>query len=514
MLVAEPNRKYRIVRYLTEGGMGAIYLGKRLGAGGFEKEVVLKQLLPEFAARPEFRDLFFREARISATLDHVNIVRTYDLVTSDDAMFIVMEYVRGADLRTIAWRAKLQRRVLSPAALIHVALEIVAGLAYAHSRKKEDGSPLGVIHRDVSPSNILCSAQGDVKLSDFGIAKAATASSVFYRVRGKVGYMSPEQAANQPLDPRSDLFSLAVCLMETMVGERLYAGDLHTPPDIVYAARIPRLTARRPDLPFELEAVMDRALALRPDDRFADATAFAEALRDVARRHGLLYSASELAAELSSLLGPDADRWSQEDVAVSQNTDKLPLRGTLEGHEATPLAVPQGALPAAQLMGAVSTSRLFPADLPCHLPGNLPGLPPPRPAGRSAPPEEAGFALPDPVFVAPANVAATPPLPAAPARTSGSMPTRPSQGALPVAARQSGSMPVRPSQGSLPVAAPASPYSDVRSGPIAILSQRRRTSARASRGWLFVLVAAIAVGIGVSFLWQARHNLSLTVAPR
>ena len=109
-------RRYRIERYLTEGGMGAIYIGKKLGPGGFEKEVVLKQLLPEYTSRPEFRDLFFREAKISATLDHANIVHTFDLVESDESLFIVMEYVRGTDLRTIVRRAKLRRRELAPGA--------------------------------------------------------------------------------------------------------------------------------------------------------------------------------------------------------------------------------------------------------------------------------------------------------------------------------------------------------------------------------------------------------------
>src|SRR6478609_2173458 len=191
-----PARRYRIERYLTEGGMGAIYVGKKIGPGGFEKEVVLKQLLPEYTSRPEFRDLFFREAKISAT---------FDLVESDESLFIVMEYVRGTDLRTIVRRAKLRRRELAPGAALHIVLEVLAGLAYAHTRKSAEGSSLAIIHRDVSPSNILCSAQGEVKLSDFGIAKAATHSSLFYRVRGKVGYMSPEQARNQAMDHRSDL---------------------------------------------------------------------------------------------------------------------------------------------------------------------------------------------------------------------------------------------------------------------------------------------------------------------
>src|SRR3569623_3394292 len=128
-------RRFRIEKYLTEGGMGAIYLGKKMGSGGFQKEVVLKQLLPEYTARPEFRDLFFREAKSSATRDHANIVHTFDLVESDESLFIVMEYVRGVDLRTIIRRSKLRRRELSPAAALHITLEILAGLSSARHRR-------------------------------------------------------------------------------------------------------------------------------------------------------------------------------------------------------------------------------------------------------------------------------------------------------------------------------------------------------------------------------------------
>lgn len=358
MIAALPERKYRIERYLAEGGMGAIYLGKKLGAGGFEKEIVLKQLLPEFTARPEFRDLFFREAKISASLDHMNIVRTYDLVASDDALFIVMEYVPGADLRTISWRAKLRRKPLSVSAILHVALEILAGLSYAHARRGDDGQALGIIHRDVSPSNILCSGHGDVKLSDFGIAKAATFSSVFYRVRGKVGYMSPEQAHNEPLDSRSDLFSLAVCVFETLTGERLFTGDLHTPPEVVYAARLPSLSAKRPDIPFELEPVMERALHRRPEDRYQDAASLAEAIRTVARHHGLLSSAPALAAELHALLGPDPEAWTRDDQVMTQTTEKLPLLGGHLGRTASPVPLPAGAVPEALFAGGGSTLPL------------------------------------------------------------------------------------------------------------------------------------------------------------
>jgi serine/threonine protein kinase len=357
--------------------MGAIYLGKKIGPDGFEKALVLKQLLPEFTARPEFRDLFFREAKISATLDHVNIVRTFDLVRSDDSLFIVMEYVRGTDLRTVGWRARRRRRALTPAAILHVAMEILAGLAYAHGRRSPRGEPLGIIHRDVSPSNILCSAQGEVKLSDFGIAKAATYSSAFYRVRGKVGYMSPEQARTQPIDHRSDLFSLAVCIYEALRGERLYTGDLQTPADVIYAQPIPSLADKCPQLPGrpEIEAVLRRGLGQRAEDRYPDAAAFAQALRQVARKYGLIYSGPELAAELAGLLGPDPDRWLTDESSVSVVTQSMGEAQKLEGKEAASIGALDPARPS-------RPSQEVPADDP---PRTLPvvGAPTP-PSGAPA----------------------------------------------------------------------------------------------------------------------------------
>jgi serine/threonine protein kinase len=333
-------RRYRIERYLTEGGMGAIYIGKKLGPGGFEKEVVLKQLLPEYTSRPEFRDLFFREAKISATLDHANIVHTFDLVESDESLFIVMEYVRGTDLRTIVRRAKLRRRELAPGAALHIILEVLAGLSYAHTRKNPDGASLAIIHRDVSPSNILCSAQGEVKLSDFGIAKAATHSSLFYRVRGKVGYMSPEQARNQPIDHRTDLYSVAVCLYEALTAERLFVGDLSTPADVLYSQPIVPPSQKRKLLPRALDVVMATALAPKPEDRYQDAVAFAEALRQVAHRHGLGFSAPQLSEHLRLILGRNPDQWLSDDKAGptgDPNTQKIAKE--LEGKEAKSIGV-------------------------------------------------------------------------------------------------------------------------------------------------------------------------------
>ncbi len=469
MIAALPERKYRIERYLAEGGMGAIYLGKKLGAGGFEKEIVLKQLLPEFTARPEFRDLFFREAKISASLDHMNIVRTYDLVASDDALFIVMEYVPGADLRTISWRAKLARKPLSVSAVLHVALEILAGLSYAHARRGDDGQALGIIHRDVSPSNILCSGHGDVKLSDFGIAKAATFSSVFYRVRGKVGYMSPEQAHNEPLDSRSDLFSLAVCVFETLTGERLFTGDLHTPPEVVYAARLPRLSAKRPDIPFELEPVMERALHRRPEERYQDAASLAEAIRTVARHHGLLFSAPALAAELHALLGPDPESWTRDDQVMTQTTEKLPLLGGRQGHTGSPAPVGAGAVPGAPFAGGASTLPLA-AGLAAS---------PPLPAGPMFP-----VSIDDPDL--PAAV-----LPMADAMPSPASPTPPR--ATPQISSPVVVSVARPTPRTLASSRTAPPSGQFRVPPAAI-------SRRRGLGWVVVL--GFIVGVAVAVFWS------------
>jgi serine/threonine protein kinase len=443
-------RRYRIERYLTEGGMGAIYVGKKLGPGGFEKEVVLKQLLPEYTARPEFRDLFFREAKISATLDHANIVHTFDLVESDESLFIVMEYVRGVDLRTIIRRAKLRRRELSTAAALHITLEVLAGLAYAHNRRAPNGSSMAIIHRDVSPSNILCSAQGEVKLSDFGIAKAATHSSAFYRVRGKVGYMSPEQARSEPIDHRTDLYSVAVCLYEALTAERLFVGDLSTPADVIYAQPIVPPSQKRKGLPPALDVVLVTALAPKPENRYQDSVAFADALRQVAHRHGLLSSAPQLAEHLRYILGGDSDKWlTDERPAVSgdPSTQKIPAK-ELEGKEAASIGVveaanlyvvsgtdvvspdsapkklkfdPRGRLPA--VASAPPVDVLIPIDeeneneIPTRVRNVGPDVTPPPPPPPPPPPIPPGFSAPRParrpttIPPPPPPIAFTPPPP-------------------------------------------------------------------------------------------------------
>jgi serine/threonine protein kinase len=310
---AAPIDRYVVLEHLSEGGMGAIYVGKKLGAAGFEMEVVLKQLLPEFTQQEEFIDLFLREAKLSATLDHANIVHTIDLVTAGGEYFIVMEYLPGGDLRTLLKKAKRRGRRFSPSASIYICREVLSALAYAHVKRDLEGVPLKLIHRDVSPSNILLSYAGEVKLTDFGIAKAATHNSLFYKVKGKIGYMSPEQARSEALDHRSDLYSLAVCMFEVLTGERLFVhAGLTTSADEIYSQPVPLVSRKVPGLTTDLDAIMSKALALSPNARFQTASEFQEALTRCAHRNGLLISAPEVARELLELCGPP-DQWRGDD---------------------------------------------------------------------------------------------------------------------------------------------------------------------------------------------------------
>jgi serine/threonine protein kinase len=320
--------RYVIVEYLAEGGMGAIYLGKKLGVGGFEKEVVLKQLLPEFTREPKFIDLFLREARLSASLEHANIVHTIDLVNAGDDYFMVMEYVKGADLRTLLKRVRRRHQRFVPQAGVFIGHEILEALAYAHAKTAHDGRPLNLIHRDISPSNILLSGAGEVKLTDFGIAKASTHRSVFYKVKGKVGYMSPEQARGETVDARSDLFSLGVVLYEVLVGERLFVGDLMSTASQIYAQPIVPPSQKRREIPGDLDAVILKALSLEPAGRFQSAEEFQEALSRVATRHRLLIGASEMAAHLALIAGEDPGMWLKLEVFSPERGEPTQSHGT------------------------------------------------------------------------------------------------------------------------------------------------------------------------------------------
>jgi len=283
---SKADSRYRLLDKLGAGGMAEVFLAEALGEAGFSRRVALKRVLPGLSERPEFAKMFVTEARLASELSHTNIVSVIDF--SKDAsgrLFLVMEYVHGRDLAAV-----LEAGPLSSSLLIYIVVEILRGLGYAHEFADPTGAVRGLVHRDVSPHNVLVSYEGAVKLNDFGLAKAKSASGNAYseNARGKVSYMSPEQCNGSPLDGRSDLFAIGVMLWEALAGDTLFKG---TPSECVAQIMfktIPRPSTLRSRIPSDLEAVAMRLLERERDARFPNAQAAIEALLrcDDAPRNG------------------------------------------------------------------------------------------------------------------------------------------------------------------------------------------------------------------------------------
>ena len=261
--------KYRLDQRLGGGGMAEVFLGSTMGAEGFSRKVAIKRVLPGFSDNPSFAQMFVSEAQISAQLQHPNIVSVLDFDRdAENRLFLVMELVEGRDLDTL-----LQSGVLPWSVTIFVISEVLRGLGHAHDLPV-GGTMRGIVHRDVSPHNVLLSWEGAVKVSDFGIAKAKAASeataSVF--IKGKPAYMSPEQANGEALDGRSDLFAVGIMLWEMLVGRRLFSGDdTRATLAAVLFGQIPRPRSQRPDIPPDLEHVTMKLLERDLPARYATA---------------------------------------------------------------------------------------------------------------------------------------------------------------------------------------------------------------------------------------------------
>ncbi|RME27515.1 MAG: PEGA domain-containing protein [Deltaproteobacteria bacterium] len=263
--------KYYLFERIAVGGMAEIYKAKLYGVDGFEKNMVVKQILPQYARSREFIQMFIDEAKISVNLQHGNIVPVYELGQTDGIYFISMDYVDGKNLGELLDAGIENDKPLSMPHAIYIACEILAGLDYAHRKTDEHGRPLGIVHRDVSPQNVLVSFEGEVKLVDFGIARAAnkvhaTQAGV---IKGKFGYMSPEQAMGHDVDARSDIFAAGILLYEMLTLERLFASDTEAVTlDRVKRADVPVPSRVNPRLPPQLDAIVFKALARRPEDRY------------------------------------------------------------------------------------------------------------------------------------------------------------------------------------------------------------------------------------------------------
>jgi serine/threonine-protein kinase len=282
--------KYQLFKRIAVGGMAEIFLAKLLGVKGFEKLVVVKRILPNLVGQPEFVAMFLDEARLAASLNHPNIVQVYDLGETNGSYFIAMEFVAGHDLLSVMRRGLSERAPLPFALAARIVAGACEGLHYAHTKKDLRGNPLRIVHRDISPGNLLISYDGTVKVTDFGVAKAETQSTKTEagQVKGKFAYMSPEQVRGDPVDARSDVFSLGVVLHETLTGRRLFKkeNELAIIGDILMG-EVKAPSELRPEVPRALDVICLKALS-----------------KDLRKRH---QSARELALDLEKYLATLAD---------------------------------------------------------------------------------------------------------------------------------------------------------------------------------------------------------------
>ncbi len=288
---------YRLVQQIAVGGMAEIHLAKTHGIAGFEKYVALKMIHPNFSQDSHFIQMLIDEAKITVQLQHVNIAQTFDLGRVGDTFYITMEYVDGVDLYKLLRKSSELDRVFPIALCAFIGKEVASGLDYAHRKRDHNGRPLRIVHRDVSPQNVLISYAGEVKLVDFGIAKATmrarqTAAGV---IKGKYYYMSPEQAWGEPLDHRTDVFSAGILLYETLTGQMLYLDeDLHKLLDKVRRAEIPPPSTLRNDIPPQLDAIVMRALSKQPEGRYSSAADMAHELERFLHAYAPVFTANKV----------------------------------------------------------------------------------------------------------------------------------------------------------------------------------------------------------------------------
>src|SRR6266496_2135881 len=291
--------RYDVLDRIAVGGMAEVFLAKAYGAHGFEKTLAIKRILPELASDPEFAARFIAEAKVAVRLSHANVVQVFDFGRIGESLFIAMEFVDGLDLAAMLRKFKDEQRQVPLSAAFHVAIEIVRALDFAHSHN--------VVHRDVSPSNILISRAGEVKIADFGIAVAASRPSTASRpgprkVMGKWRYMSPEQTRGDTLDTRSDLFSAASVMFELFTGEKLFPGEeaeeiiknIETMP-------IPKMSSVRPGLPSRLDDVIGVALSRKPIDRPSRPASILRALIELSYESSIMATALDVAEALATV---------------------------------------------------------------------------------------------------------------------------------------------------------------------------------------------------------------------
>jgi serine/threonine protein kinase len=301
--------RYKLLALLATGGMAEIHLARQAGIKGFERLVVVKKILPHLAAEEAFLEMFFDEARIASLLNHPNIVQIYDLGQEGDDYFMAMEYLEGESLSFMEREARKKERYMSPAVAAGIIAQVCDGLEYAHAFLNHEGQTMNIVHRDVSPQNIIVLFSGGVKLVDFGVAKAASQvhKTRAGSLKGKLSYLAPEQCLGKPVDHRTDIFALGVVLWELLTRRRLFKRDNEGATlNAVMNEEIPGIRTIRRQVPVSLEAVAMRALEKSPEKRFQSAGEMGAALRDYLIKTGEAAGTAEIAAFINGALGERA----------------------------------------------------------------------------------------------------------------------------------------------------------------------------------------------------------------
>lgn len=344
----QPQQRYEVVERLDAGGMAEVFRAKARSLQGFEKQVAIKRVLPNLAKNEKFVKMFLDEARLSLHLSHANIVSVFDIGQAGGSYFIVMEFVDGANLkRFIEAARKRDGRVPLPLAL-YIGARICEGLQYAHEKRDSDRRPLNIVHRDISPPNVLLSWQGEVKLTDFGLAKATSQVELTDPgvVKGKFGYLSPEAAFGEPVDARTDVFATGIVVWEMLAGRRLFQGQtdidtLHK----VRGAEVPSLRQVNPGVDDELERILARALARDKAARYSSAREFGTALSNYLVGRGITTTSYDLTSYMEQVLAgahrpvdepPSVDAQSKVVHAVIEDQINKLIRVATDDMEALP----------------------------------------------------------------------------------------------------------------------------------------------------------------------------------
>ncbi|MCK6549179.1 serine/threonine-protein kinase [Myxococcota bacterium] len=310
--LVEPYGKYQLLERVATGGMAEVFRAMSTSIGGFQKLVALKRILPHLSTDAEFVSLFIDEAKLTVTLNHSNIVQVFDFGRIENNYFIAMEYVDGRDMTQVLIKQSKRRLTVPIEAACYILIEALRGLEYAHTRRNRDHTPMGIVHRDVSPHNILVSYDGEVKITDFGIAKARNKVSLTRPgiVLGKFAYMSPEQARGLDVDARSDVYSAGITLYETLTGRRLFYSE--DPAQILSKVRNPKVpepSRYNPDVSMDLDAIVLKALHADRDERFASCRELATALEQHLQSIAPGFNDAHLAAFMKELfedeVGPE-----------------------------------------------------------------------------------------------------------------------------------------------------------------------------------------------------------------